>query len=88
MRDLCFAHCLLLTQLLLACLTESATEGDSFILAFHTPASALAFAESFQLGLMNIAWPEELLDNPLAEAVWMKVGCGMILYPLWAPSLQ
>ncbi|KAG2486342.1 hypothetical protein HYH03_015046 [Edaphochlamys debaryana] len=43
---------------------ESATEGDSFILAFRNPCSALNFAAACQLELMEEAWPEALLAHP------------------------
>ncbi len=52
---------------------ESATEGDSFIAAFHTPGSAMAFAEMFQLDLLEVEWPQELLESPLACTVWARV---------------
>ncbi|KAG2446180.1 hypothetical protein HXX76_000773 [Chlamydomonas incerta] len=43
---------------------ESATEGDSFIIAFPSPASALAFATACQLALLQQDWPVELLQHP------------------------
>ncbi|KXZ56441.1 hypothetical protein GPECTOR_1g395 [Gonium pectorale] len=43
---------------------ESATEGDSFIIAFATPAKAVAFASACQLALMDEEWPAELLQHP------------------------
>ncbi|GLI64664.1 hypothetical protein VaNZ11_007992 [Volvox africanus] len=43
---------------------ESATEGDSFIVAFASPASATAFAASCQLALLEADWPQELLQHP------------------------
>ncbi|GIL49556.1 hypothetical protein Vafri_5901, partial [Volvox africanus] len=43
---------------------ESATEGDSFIVAFASPASATAFAVSCQLALLEADWPQELLQHP------------------------
>jgi class 3 adenylate cyclase len=48
---------------------ESATEGDSFILAFHSPSDALAYAVAAQKALLEADWPQELLDNdPLSSA--------------------
>ncbi|KAG2496360.1 hypothetical protein HYH03_005590 [Edaphochlamys debaryana] len=43
---------------------ESATEGDSFIVAFATPSAALAFATSCQVALLHQNWPPQLLDHP------------------------
>ncbi|KXZ50689.1 hypothetical protein GPECTOR_15g373 [Gonium pectorale] len=43
---------------------ESATEGDSFIVAFATPAAALAFATACQVALLKQDWPAELLQHP------------------------
>ncbi|KAG2495323.1 hypothetical protein HYH03_006593 [Edaphochlamys debaryana] len=40
---------------------ESATEGDSFILAFGSPVDAVAFCLAAQQGLLEAAWPQELL---------------------------
>eukprot|EP00798_Chlamydomonas_sp_ICE-L_P009194 gene9194-16333_t len=48
---------------------ESATEGDSFIVAFHTPADALDFAISAQMALLEADWPAELLDSPFGAQV-------------------
>ncbi|KAG2500097.1 hypothetical protein HYH03_001680 [Edaphochlamys debaryana] len=42
---------------------ESATEGDSFIVAFPTPSHALAFASACQLALVGAEWPPELLAH-------------------------
>jgi class 3 adenylate cyclase len=42
---------------------ESATEGDSFILAFHSPSDALAYAIEAQQCLLAASWPHELLDK-------------------------
>eukprot|EP00798_Chlamydomonas_sp_ICE-L_P000098 gene98-5529_t len=44
---------------------ESATEGDSFILAFHHPNGAAMFAVEFQEAMMEVDWPQELLEHPL-----------------------
>ncbi|GIL73559.1 hypothetical protein Vretifemale_3702 [Volvox reticuliferus] len=48
---------------------ESATEGDSFIVAFASPASATAFAVSCQLALLEADWPQELLQHPDGSVV-------------------
>jgi class 3 adenylate cyclase len=57
---------------------ESATEGDSFILAFHSPSDALAYAVAAQKALLEAAWPQELLDNdPLAAPCTAR--------PMYAP---
>jgi hypothetical protein len=42
---------------------ESATEGDSFILAFHSPSDALAYAIEAQQCLLAAAWPHDLLTD-------------------------
>jgi class 3 adenylate cyclase len=42
---------------------ESATEGDSFILAFHSASDALAFALDAQQQLLVANWPKDLLDK-------------------------
>ncbi|KAG2490196.1 hypothetical protein HYH03_011323 [Edaphochlamys debaryana] len=48
---------------------ESATEGDSFLIAFVDPARALAFAVAAQLALLGQDWPDELLSHPDGELV-------------------
>ncbi|KAG2495324.1 hypothetical protein HYH03_006594 [Edaphochlamys debaryana] len=40
---------------------ESATEGDSFILAFGSPVDAVAFCLAAQQALLEAPWPRELL---------------------------
>ncbi|GFR41382.1 hypothetical protein Agub_g2065 [Astrephomene gubernaculifera] len=42
---------------------ESATEGDSFIAAFHTPLAALRFALEAQQALLAAPWPPDLLQH-------------------------
>eukprot|EP00798_Chlamydomonas_sp_ICE-L_P020586 gene20586-27384_t len=54
---------------------ESCTEGDSFIIAFHTARAAVSFSTDAQVSLMHLNWPEALLHNKNAEVVW-----------LWQPS--
>ncbi|KAL6754416.1 hypothetical protein V8C86DRAFT_354545 [Haematococcus lacustris] len=56
---------------------ESATEGDAFILAFHTPSDALHWAQAFQQGLMHLAWPEQLLQLDAGAPVWAAPGAGL-----------
>lgn len=53
---------------------ESATEGDSFVLAFHSPRSALAFALEAQTELLHLPWPRELLATPACCPQWMAPG--------------
>ncbi|KXZ47871.1 hypothetical protein GPECTOR_32g484 [Gonium pectorale] len=48
---------------------ESATEGDSFIVAFMDPASAVAFAATCQVALLLEDWPQELLAHADAAPV-------------------
>ncbi|GLI69572.1 hypothetical protein VaNZ11_014230, partial [Volvox africanus] len=50
---------------------ESATEGDSFIIAFHTADDAVCFCALFQQGLLQVPWPAELLALDGCKAVWM-----------------
>jgi hypothetical protein len=51
---------------------EQATEGDSFLLAFHNPSDALGFAMQLQASLLEAAWEPELLQHPLCAP--MKMG--------------
>ncbi|KAG2497706.1 hypothetical protein HYH03_004443 [Edaphochlamys debaryana] len=50
---------------------ESATEGDSFILAFATPAAAASFAVALQPALLEAEWPAELLAAPSCRPVFV-----------------
>ncbi|KAG1669631.1 hypothetical protein FOA52_010791 [Chlamydomonas sp. UWO 241] len=50
---------------------EQATEGDSFLLAFHTPSDALGFALQLQRSLLEAAWEPELLQHPLCAPLAM-----------------
>ena len=43
------------------------TEGDAFIVAFHNPMDAVSWALHVQLALLQLAWPAELLQHPLAK---------------------
>ncbi|KAG1668809.1 hypothetical protein FOA52_004903 [Chlamydomonas sp. UWO 241] len=56
---------------------EQATEGDSFLLAFHTPCEALAFSMQLQASLLEAAWEPELLQHPLCAS--MKMGASAAL---------
>ncbi|KAG2447133.1 hypothetical protein HYH02_007879 [Chlamydomonas schloesseri] len=48
---------------------ECHTEGDSFILAYHTAADAVACALEIQVALLHLDWPEELLLADACRAV-------------------
>ncbi|KAG2440503.1 hypothetical protein HYH02_010381 [Chlamydomonas schloesseri] len=61
---------------------ESATEGDSFIVAFPSPASALAFATACQLALLQQDWPQELLQHPDGAVVAVEARGGDALQVL------
>ncbi|KAG2434059.1 hypothetical protein HXX76_007787 [Chlamydomonas incerta] len=50
---------------------ESATEGDSFLLAFHCPEDALLFAMEAQVALLECAWPMELLDCDVCRPAYV-----------------
>ncbi|KAG2426175.1 hypothetical protein HXX76_013156 [Chlamydomonas incerta] len=49
------------------------TAGDSFILAFCTPTSALCFAADVQLALLAVEWPAPLLEHPDACELMVAV---------------
>ncbi|MEW5319088.1 MAG: hypothetical protein WDW38_010259 [Sanguina aurantia] len=51
---------------------ESATEGDSFIMAFHLPKDALLFAMDGQAALLTADWPFELLQTQVCKPVWVQ----------------
>ncbi|GIL48312.1 hypothetical protein Vafri_4593 [Volvox africanus] len=51
---------------------ESATEGDSFILAFHRPDRALGFALAAQEALLAADWPPDLLASPHAAPIVVR----------------
>ncbi|KAG2496412.1 hypothetical protein HYH03_005638 [Edaphochlamys debaryana] len=48
---------------------ECHTEGDSFVLAFHSAVEAAAFALELQVVLLDLSWPQALLDHELAGVV-------------------
>lgn len=49
---------------------ESWWEGDSFIIAFHHPADALAFCMEAQTSLLQVPWPQEILTSTRCQEVW------------------
>eukprot|EP00198_Chlamydomonas_reinhardtii_P003881 XP_001693217.1 predicted protein [Chlamydomonas reinhardtii] len=51
---------------------ESATEGDSFILAFASATDAAQFALGLQRALLAARWPEELLEVPGCAPVYVR----------------
>ncbi len=53
-----------------ACRYESLWEGDSFILAFPCPVSAIEFCMAAQQELLHLAWPTALLQSPSGCEVW------------------
>jgi serine/threonine protein kinase/class 3 adenylate cyclase len=48
---------------------EVKTEGDAFMVAFARPRDALDWACALQLALVDLDWPEALLDHPAAARV-------------------
>ncbi|KXZ57034.1 hypothetical protein GPECTOR_1g95 [Gonium pectorale] len=67
---------------------ESATEGDSFILAFADPASAVAFASACQVALMLQPWPSELLTHPDGVAVLVDPQTGELAQLAGVPGCE
>ncbi|KAG1669680.1 hypothetical protein FOA52_002064 [Chlamydomonas sp. UWO 241] len=57
---------------------EQATEGDSFLLAFHTPSDALGFAVQLQAGLLSAVWEPELLAHPSCMPVAMAQSAELV----------
>ncbi|GFR45120.1 hypothetical protein Agub_g6500, partial [Astrephomene gubernaculifera] len=51
---------------------ECHTEGDSFVVAFPTPACAVAFALEMQVALMQLPWPEDLLHCDPCAVVYQS----------------
>ncbi|KAG2484649.1 hypothetical protein HYH03_016602 [Edaphochlamys debaryana] len=49
---------------------ESATEGDSFILAFRSVKQAVAFAVDLQAQLLVLPWPQPLLHDEIAAPLY------------------
>ncbi|GLI66107.1 hypothetical protein VaNZ11_009817, partial [Volvox africanus] len=50
---------------------ESQTEGDSFIIAFHSADDAVRFALAVQQALLEEPWPRELLAHEKCRPVWL-----------------
>ncbi|GIL56783.1 hypothetical protein Vafri_12094 [Volvox africanus] len=50
---------------------ESQTEGDSFIIAFHSANDAVRFALAVQQALLEEPWPRELLAHEKCRPVWL-----------------
>ncbi|GLC40308.1 hypothetical protein PLESTM_001047100 [Pleodorina starrii] len=70
---------------------ESATEGDSFILAFHRPDRALAFALAAQEALLAADWSPELLASRYAAPLVVRrdaAAAAAVAARLTAPSLR
>ncbi|KAG2493636.1 hypothetical protein HYH03_008153 [Edaphochlamys debaryana] len=55
---------------------ESATEGDSFVLAFFCPQAALAFALEAQAELLEADWPNELLLKTACAPTYSTIPAG------------
>ncbi|GFH22495.1 guanylate cyclase domain-containing protein [Haematococcus lacustris] len=51
---------------------ECCTEGDSFILAFHTPNDAARFAVAAQAALVLAPWPQQLYELEVCKPVWVS----------------
>ncbi|KXZ47095.1 hypothetical protein GPECTOR_38g332 [Gonium pectorale] len=49
---------------------ECHTEGDSFVLAFPSAASAVTFALEMQVELMHLPWPEALLQHEACAVLY------------------
>ncbi|KAF0852716.1 mitochondrial adenylate/guanylate cyclase domain-containing protein [Andalucia godoyi] len=58
---------------------EVKSEGDGFMLAFHTSLEACLFCIEFQLELLNANWPEEILKSEYANTVRGKMS-GKVLF--------
>lgn len=61
-----------MTLLTIACPELTTTQGDSFLIAFHTPKDALGYCLAVQSDLLQAPWPEELLADAAATA---DAGC-------------
>eukprot|EP00210_Caulerpa_lentillifera_P008996 g8586.t1 len=48
---------------------ESATEGDAFILAFHTAIDAVRFCIEAQLALLEVQWPDAIIPSSVSPPV-------------------
>ncbi len=65
---------------------ESATEGDSFILAFRDPWDALRFALAAQDALLAAPWPQQLLDSDVTPT--LAVSYSHMQYKRYAPWIS
>jgi Amt family ammonium transporter len=71
-------HCQVLHDTVMrACLAdhqgyEITTEGDAFVMAFHTCQDAINFCFDVQIQLLQTGWPAELLAHPKAGVVLQK----------------
>ncbi|KAF5830914.1 hypothetical protein DUNSADRAFT_13846 [Dunaliella salina] len=52
---------------------ECGTEGDAFVLAFHTVADALVFAAAVQVELLHAKWPAQLLELEVCRPVYVPL---------------
>ncbi len=50
--------------------------GDSFLIAFPSPAAACAYAAAVQLALLEAAWPQQLLVHPDGAELVVRVAKG------------
>ncbi len=60
-------HNVQFTSFLLCKGYEVKTEGDAFMVAFSEGKDAVLFAISIQESLMDIDWPQDILDSPYAS---------------------
>lgn len=64
---------------------EVKTEGDAFMVAFHTAAQAVKWCLTVQEALVNLQWPQEILTRP-AAAVELG-GDEVYLYIIYIPAI-
>ncbi len=50
--------------------TQIVTEGDSFLVAFHTACEAVAFCLELQYKLLDTPWPKAVLKLPGCQPVY------------------
>ncbi len=71
------------------CRTQIVTEGDSFLVAFHTVAEAVAFCQDLQYKMLDTPWPRAVLRLPGCEPVTNADGdVVMQVSNAGAPALQ